>query len=153
MKLLKLFLWSGFVLYIALLIQVILIKDLPVSFLVQNLELGINAYQTNFVPFSTIKNYFLYASFYNSTLNLAGNIIIFMPLGFLLPILIRRFQKIGIIFLLSFGISLIFEITQLMFPVLGGTFDVDDLILNTFGALLGYIIFVLIQKVIQKVVI
>ena len=62
-------------------------------------------------------------------LNLAGNVIGFMPFG-------MRGWKVGI---LSFEISALVEISQLIFCV--GSFDVDDMILNTLGGLLGYFLF------------
>ena len=68
-------------------------------------------------------------------LNLAGNVIGFM----LLPVFarsVRRGWKVGI---LSFEISAVVEISQLIFRV--GSFDVDDMILNTLGGLLGYFLF------------
>lgn len=72
-------------------------------------------------------------------LNLAGNVIGFMPFGMLLPVFarsVRRGWKVGI---LSFEISALVEISQLIFCV--GSFDVDDMILNTLGGLLGYFLF------------
>ncbi|MCM3742484.1 VanZ family protein [Oceanobacillus luteolus] len=149
MKLLKVFLWLVFVLYIAVLIKVILIKYMPISYLVQNLELGLNHFQMNFVPFATIINYIVSDTFTVSVQNILGNIVIFMPFGFLLPILISRFQKFITILLVSFCFSLTFEIIQLLFPILG-SFDVDDLILNTLGALLGFMFFTLIKRLTQR---
>ena len=71
--------------------------------------------------------------------NIGGNIIGFIPLGILLPLvfpfLINGWRVVGFIF----GISLLFELTQLVFGV--GVFDVDDLILNTAGGLIGYLVY------------
>lgn len=145
MKLLKVFLWLGFMLYIALLVQVILIKHLPLSFLIQNLKLGLNFNHINIIPFATIVDYFAFGNKVISVENLVGNMIIFIPLGFLLPILIEKFRKITILLLVSLGFSLSFETIQLLYPMLG-SFDVDDLILNTFGALLGYFGFITSKK-------
>lgn len=149
MKLLKVFLWLGFMLYIALLVKVILIKHLPIPFLIQNLKLGLNFYQINLIPFATIVNYFALENKLTSVENLVGNVIIFNPLGFLLPILIGKFRKTTNLLLVSFGFSLSFETIQLLFPMLG-SFDVDDLILNTFGALLGYLGYITSKKFTQN---
>lgn len=149
LKLFKVFLWLVFVLYIALLIKVILIKYMPLSYLMQNLELGLNPFQMNFVPFSTIISYIVSDNFTVSVQNILGNIVIFIPFGFLLPILISRFQKLVTMLLVSFCFSLTFEIIQLLFPILG-SFDVDDLILNTLGALLGFMLFTLIKRLTQR---
>ncbi len=72
-------------------------------------------------------------------LNLVGNIVGFMPFGMLLPVFARSVRsgwKVGI---LSFEISAVVEISQLILRV--GNFDVDDMILNTLGGLLGYVLF------------
>lgn len=74
-------------------------------------------------------------------INLAGNVIAFMPFGFLLPAVIK--QKIGVIMttFLSFEFSLFVECLQLYMRV--GCFDVDDLLLNTIGGFLGYLVYYL----------
>jgi glycopeptide antibiotics resistance protein len=145
MKLIKVFLWLGLMLYIAFLVKVILIKHLPLPFLIQNLNLGLNFNQMNFIPFATIADYFATENTGISLRNLVGNVIIFIPLGILLPILIQRFRKIIVILLVSFGFSLLVETIQLLFSMLG-SFDVDDLILNTSGALIGYWGFVTLKN-------
>jgi glycopeptide antibiotics resistance protein len=75
--------------------------------------------------------------------NLAGNIIGFVPFGFILPLLTKRFLNLKAIFLATFCLSLSYEVLQLVFEF--GSFDVDDLILNTFGGILGYSAVQLIQ--------
>ena len=72
-------------------------------------------------------------------LNLGGNIVGFIPLGFLLPFLSnknRNFLRTG---LTCFFVSLAVEITQRTFHV--GCFDVDDMFLNLVGGIIGYLIF------------
>ena len=54
-----------------------------------------------------------------------------------------------IIVILLVSFSLLFETIQLLFSMLG-SFDVDDLILNTLGALLGYFGFVTLKKFTQN---
>lgn len=75
-------------------------------------------------------------------LNLIGNIAIFMPFGMFLAVLSKngRVPLIGT-FLASFGLSLMLEGTQAVFAI--GTFDVDDLVLNTAGGLIGCVVFCL----------
>ncbi|HTD94483.1 MAG TPA: VanZ family protein [Chitinophagaceae bacterium] len=96
----------------------------------------------NFVPFKTIRmmqNESLPAEYRVD--NLGGNIVGFIPLGFLLPLLFlpcRRWWKtIAAIFFVSLG----FETVQLLTGL--GIFDVDDLILNVAGGMIGYILFLL----------
>ena len=70
--------------------------------------------------------------------NIGGNIAGFIPLGFLLPFLLWRRAGAGTIGLIVFLISLSFESIQLITGL--GVFDVDDLLLNTAGGLIGYCI-------------
>lgn len=82
-------------------------------------------------------------------LNLAGNVIGFMPFGALLPIFSRQMRRPWKITLLSFEISAIIEISQLVLQV--GCFDVDDMILNTLGAALGYGIYAVCDRIRRKI--
>ncbi|WP_082926781.1 VanZ family protein [Paenibacillus tuaregi] len=92
--------------------------------------------RANLVPFHEIFTYFEQATLH-SWVNFAGNILIFMPFGMLLPLLLRGMSNPwSKVLMLSFTFSLGLETSQLILAI--GTFDVDDLILNTFGGLLGY---------------
>ena len=75
------------------------------------------------------------------------NIFLFVPLGFMLPILYRKYDSIGKLALVAFLVSLSVEIAQ-MFGT--GATDINDLITNTVGACLGFVIFRLVYKVIPK---
>jgi glycopeptide antibiotics resistance protein len=66
------------------------------------------------------------------------NVLLFLPMGYLLPFTFRKLRRIWRIVLLALAISLLTEVLQLSFAV--GWFDVDDIINNTIGALLGAII-------------
>lgn len=101
---------------------------------------GLN--HANTTPFKTIK--LMQSSSLDDTYkmqNLAGNVAGFIPLGILLPILFWRKGKglktVFFIFLISFAFETIQLITGL------GVFDVDDLILNTAGGIIGYLFFLL----------
>lgn len=72
-------------------------------------------------------------------LNLGGNIIGFIPMGIFLPALFKKCRKAWIAILYGFEMSLFIECLQLLFKV--GSFDVDDIILNTLGVCLGYVVF------------
>lgn len=74
-------------------------------------------------------------------LNLLGNIFCFVPFGAILPILYRRARNFFLTFLLSFGFSFFVELIQLLTKT--GSFDVDDLLLNTIGGVMGFLIFTL----------
>lgn len=100
----------------------------------------------NLTPFKTIFIYLKGAPYLNIALkNLIGNIVIFFPFGFLVPLMTDRVNSYIKIALCSAGLSLLFESAQLILRV--GSFDVDDLLLNTLGGILGYMILKLIKKI------
>ncbi len=78
-------------------------------------------------------------------LNLLGNVAAFVPFAFMLPIVTPRargfFRTVFLTFLLSLGI----EIIQLATRV--GSFDVDDLLLNTIGGILGYLLYRIVREI------
>ncbi len=97
----------------------------------------------NLEPFHTIKLFWsaLDREEYRllAVINLGGNIGMFVPLGFFLPMLWKSLRKWWKTWLATLGIMLIVELTQLF--TLRGSFDVDDLILNLAGAAIGYLIY------------
>lgn len=101
----------------------------------------------NIVPFRTITNYYYYSTRKGFIINIFGNLLAFMPLGVLWPVVFKQpYDKIyvHIIFLWSFTISLFIELIQVLSKV--GAFDVDDLILNTLGGVIGYLLYKLLSK-------
>ena len=134
-----------FILYILFLIKVIIFKY-PYEQLAAIVETwqrdvileGLGT--ANFVPFKTIKMYIRYADRLNSFENLAGNILAFVPFGVLFPIVRKRKCGLPDVFANALVLVLGIEIFQLFSAV--GAFDVDDIILNCFGAVLGYIVYV-----------
>ena len=72
-------------------------------------------------------------------LNVMGNVCVFVPWGLFLPSLFQKCKKVFFVILLSLELSLIVEIVQLVTRV--GSFDVDDLLLNTIGGWIGFIIY------------
>lgn len=73
--------------------------------------------------------------------NVIGNIVVFMPIGAFLPKLMTRCKNILLTMFLTFEISLGVELIQLITKT--GSFDVDDLFLNTLGGICGYIIYMI----------
>lgn len=129
-------------LYLAILSKLILFKYIPLSEIINHFNFTYDEYHwrsNNFVPFKTIY-FYLYLADINLNIrieNLVGNIIGFVPFGFILPLLAKKFQKLSAVTVSTFCLSLTFELLQLVFEF--GSFDVDDLILNTIGGLLGYL--------------
>ena len=72
--------------------------------------------------------------------NLFGNILIFVPYGFFIAMASKNRGFFKTVFY-SFGLSLGVEVFQLITQV--GSFDVDDLLLNTIGGAAGYIFFLI----------
>ncbi|MCM1106529.1 MAG: VanZ family protein [Blautia sp.] len=81
-------------------------------------------------------------------LNVPGNVLAFLPFGFCWPLLWERRATGFVTTLCAFSLSLLVEITQLMFKL--GSFDVDDLLLNTLGGFLGYLVCILCNKTKRK---
>ncbi|MGC4103138.1 VanZ family protein [Ferruginibacter sp.] len=97
-------------------------------------------HKANLTPFATIKLYWnshLRAEYTVS--NLLGNLVGFIPMGLLLPILFKRLDHFFAATFCVFLFSLAFETFQL-FTMLG-VFDVDDLILNTLGGAIGFMFY------------
>jgi len=108
-------------------------------------------YRYNLVPFKEIKRFWQYREtigYFGVITNLAGNVIGFVPFGFILPIIQRNTRTLFFIGFSGFSLSLSVECIQLIFKV--GIFDVDDLILNTAGAILGYLMFVVCYRIYGK---
>lgn len=73
---------------------------------------------------------------------LSGNLLMFIPFGAFLPLISSRVNNRNI-WAIASGIPVIIEIIQ---PVLGRSFDVDDIILNFAGIVIGYFIFSLLLQ-------
>ena len=96
----------------------------------------------NIIPFRTIWN-----SLFNATLpvqlpTLIYNIVAFIPLGFLVPLISKRTQQFAIVLIIAFIISTSFELIQVFTRL--GEGDIDDVILNVTGAIIGYGVFALV---------
>ncbi len=99
-------------------------------------------YHYNLVPFKEIQRYLMYYRIigpFTVFLNLGGNILAFVPFGLFFPLLSRRNRGFFKVTLISFEVSLMVELIQLVTRV--GSCDVDDMILNTLGGMLGHLCF------------
>lgn len=93
----------------------------------------------NLMPFKTIIRYLSNMHHYNTWIvmvNVVGNIAVFIPMGFFISFFLRG--RIGLVkvVLVSIAVLLPVEILQILFKV--GSFDIDDIILNILGSVLGY---------------
>ena len=101
-------------------------------------------YHYNLVPFKEVGRFIRYRNVLGRkavVLNLVGNVVAFMPFGAFLPIFSVRCRRILCTVWYSFELSLVVELLQLIFKV--GSFDVDDLLLNTVGGMLGFLVYFL----------
>ncbi len=133
-----------FFIYIAIVIKVIIFKypweDLKA--IADTWEKGVileGLDTANFTLFKTIKMYINYSYMLNSFENLAGNIVVFVPFGFLLPYVQKGAAKFPVLLLNAFLFVLGIEVFQLFSAF--GAFDVDDILLNCFGASMGWVIY------------
>lgn len=95
----------------------------------------------NLVPFATISNYMRQFSQSYAYMNIIGNSIVFIPFGFLFPIVYPEkrnfFAVMGVCLLFVVGIELFQYLTCL------GFCDIDDLLLNMFSCMTGYVFYAL----------
>ncbi len=125
-------LYAVSIIYVAALLFIILFKFGSASIIR-------GGWRINFIPFQWLD--------YPKDIvfdNVFGNIGLFIPFGFLLPLLFCKLHT-GATILAGFLLSLFFEATQYVTQI-GGA-DVDDLILNTCGAICGALFFHLLKRV------
>lgn len=145
---------------IALLLFVLFIIGLASQTIIPKFEFGVKGFSiiksgkhtTNLIPFKVLFetyhevfdngyiNYFL--------INFLGNIIMFMPIGFFIPLLWNLSNKKVIA--IGFFFSLFIEICQLFLT--RGT-DIDDLILNSIGTILGLLLYKIACKKLKKIMV
>ncbi len=132
---------------------VIFLVGLASQTVIPKIEMGVNGFgivqsgihETNLIPFKvlfeTYQEVFVNGYINYFLINFLGNIILFIPFGLIIPLLWRPSTVKTI--LIGLCSSLFIEICQLFLT--RGT-DVDDLILNTTGVLLGILVFKFLQK-------
>lgn len=76
----------------------------------------------------------------SGAINIVGNIAVFIPVGILIPLISRRVSTFKVTILLGFTASLVIEILQFLFAE-GRIMDIDDLILNTLGVAVGWVVY------------
>ncbi len=110
-----------------------------------NIEIRID--EISFIPFRGIIEMLQGGLTLHTFVNILGNIIMFMPMGFLLPLLFSNLYSLKKTVAVGFGASLLIEFTQLF--LIRAT-DIDDLILNTLGTMLGYLVFLTFKKLLSR---
>lgn len=103
----------------------------------------------NIVPIKETINTFMHSEtgMRNSLRNLIGNILVFMPLGFFIPLLFDKFNNLKKVLKVGCLSSLAIELSQLF--VGSNVCDIDDVIYNTLGAVVGFICYKTFETIIN----
>ena len=103
-------------------------------------------FRVNLIPFVNLLDY---DSKRDLLINLIGNFAMFIPTGVMAPLIYKNCNSFKKVALTGFFISVAIEIIQLPFAVRAS--DVDDLILNTLGCVVGYGIYAMVRWIRKKV--
>jgi glycopeptide antibiotics resistance protein len=144
---------AAFIIYLYLLTKLILFKGHTMDWNVVRVQLMTFAQQpdlihtrtVNLTPFQEISRDWHSLSLHRpgTAIHLLGNIMAFIPLGIFIPVLMGNKLLSGAkVLVLSLLLSFAFEVTQLLTGM--GIFDVDDLMLNTFGGMMGYVLYTML---------
>ena len=105
----------------------------------------------NLTPFRTIDSYWRVILrwefdrlFFHCAINLLGNVLLFIPIGYFMPRLWYTMRQFWIFLIVCILSILLVELLQLV--TLLGCLDVDDLILNLYGMIAGYVIYAITKK-------
>lgn len=101
-------------------------------------------YSLNMKPFNWIGNS---DSFHQIVDEKVPNIMLFIPFGFFLPIVLKKKRKWYKTTLMTFGISFSVELIQYF---IGRSSDIDDMITNVLGAIIGYAFFKLFSSFLKQ---
>ncbi|MEU6308727.1 VanZ family protein [Streptomyces chartreusis] len=94
---------------------------------------------TNLQPGSTLRAYLDQPELRDAVKQIGGNVLLGAPFGVLVPVIAPRTRGVLRVLLLTATVMLLVEFAQGAL-VTGRAFDVDDVILNTTGALIGYLL-------------
>ena len=102
-------------------------------------------FRINWIPFV---NLFDYPERRDILINVIGNTAMFIPLGIVWPSVYKGLDTHGKVISAGIGVSLCIEILQ--FPFYDRVSDIDDLILNSLGFIIGYLLYLLAKQVRKK---
>jgi len=145
--------WNSiFIAYACLLLYFVVLKingsTERIKIIKQSRDAGFWNY--NVYPLRTITPYLEDITYTYAYMNILGNIIPFVPLGIFIPIIFKRYRNLKkalVIFIIcTIGIESLQFITML------GFFDVDDILLNMIGCIVGYCFYVGSSKLFMNVI-
>ena len=113
-------------------------------------KMGTGVRRMNTHPFNEIRRFWAMRFTYGwkyTLMNIGGNILIFVPFGFLIPMSSKNkiTRNFFVVTLLAIMFSGAIEVVQILTKV--GAFDIDDIILNTAGAITGYIVYAIAKAI------
>jgi glycopeptide antibiotics resistance protein len=111
------------------------------------------SYNYNLIPFKTIATFISRYDQYNFNTwfnNLFGNILLFIPLGFSAPYFSRKTRNLKRFVLFIVIVIFILEASQMLLHL--GSFDIDDIILNSLGGLVGFSIYTACVALLKKLI-
>jgi len=133
------YLYIVLILYSLLIIRLIVFKYPPgVTFSLSN---------ANLIPLKTILSYISGEPTREIAMrNLLGNIAVLIPFGFILVSTQKRLKWKGVL-LVGLITGIILELLQILFG--SGIFDIDDIILNSLGVIIGYLLFTFLKYILK----
>ncbi len=135
--------------YIVLLFLIVVIKFRgSVSALVDKVSFTEFGTNYNLVPLRSVGEQLEHITESWSLMNLLGNIVPFVPFGFLLPLYYRKAKPFIKTFLI--GLLFVFFVEVFQFFTRLGSFDIDDIILNMSSIILGYIMIRIVLQFVDK---
>ena len=122
----------SFVIYTLFLFQIVTFQD------------DVSWSTNNFIPFKEIMRYNMGSRLFMK--NVVGNLVLFLPYGLFTSLYLKS-DKASIIIFLTLITSVSIEVVQL---IIGRVFDIDDILLNVLGGFLGFVIYMILKKVWDK---
>ena len=148
----KKWIWAAFALYGVVMAWLLFGQRLGAPLTEEALA---GASRLNLAPFQMIRHYVRLIALSDkphlirsAAVNLAGNVAVFVPLGLFLPLLWPPMRKLWLF--LPFVLGLIALIEAVQYATYLGVCDIDDLILNAAGCLMGWALFMLARNIRQR---
>lgn len=102
----------------------------------------------NIQPFDSIMLMWNSGNIHLMAKNIIGNVLLFVPGGFFLALLFPRCRRLFVMFAVGAASSLLIETAQYQYA--RRIFDVDDILLNVAGTLFGWLLFLVIRRIMKK---
>lgn len=150
---LELFCFNVFVVYILAVISITLfpmpVFESSLKYLRETMQ-----HTNNFVPFKSMYQIFSIKELHIIIRQLGGNLCMLAPLGIYLPLTFNKIKSFKHTLLIGIAIAVGIELIQLSIGAIARynyrSFDVDDIILNVLGVCIGYLVYLIIRPIYNK---